>query len=100
MSATTEIRRKYALTKIACGDYLLPSNDGQTIWRLCTYEDGPSHGLEEWPRDVTLWGVWKWTGAGDAVDPGDWGQWDMWEGTLQTRAEAIHAALKMRGDHG
>jgi hypothetical protein len=98
MSATTEIRRKYALTKIKRGDYLLPSNDGRTIWRLCAYEDGIEQGLD---HDLgTVWGVWKWTGSGTTVDPEDWGAWEMWEGSLRTRAEAIQAALRMGGGHG
>ncbi len=100
MSATKEIRRKYALTKIKRGDYLLPSNDGRTIWRLCAYEDGPSTGITDWPGDVTFWGVWKWTGAGDTVDPQDWEPWEMMESMLPTRAEAVRAALKMGGGGG
>lgn len=37
--------RKYAMTRLAAGDYLLPSNDGRTLWRLERYEDGAAHGL-------------------------------------------------------
>lgn len=48
--STTE--RKYAMTRIATGDYLLPSNDARTIWRIERYTDGPSLGLD-WPR------VWR-----------------------------------------
>ena len=85
--------RKYVLTKIARGDYLLPSNSGKTIWRLCTYEDGIEQGLD---HDLgTVWGVWKWVGGGDVVDPLDWGRWEMWESSLRTRVEAIEAALRM-----
>jgi hypothetical protein len=86
--------RKYALTKIAKGDYLLPSNDGRTIWRLTVYEDGPSHGVEMMPRDREFWGTWKWVGMGTVVDPDDVGSWEMWEGSLPSRADAIKAALR------
>ena len=93
MAETTEAERKYALMKIAKGDYLLPSNDGRTIWRLSSYEDGIAQGLD---HDLgTVWGVWKRTGNGTTVDPSDWGAWEMQEGSLATRAEAIEAALRM-----
>lgn len=92
--------RKYALTKIKRGDYLLPSNDAKTVWRLATYRDstlsavGTTGGrLNE--RD--WWGVWKWTGPLDAVDIGDaaWdnGQWQSWDTLLETQAQAIESAL-------
>lgn len=87
--------RKYALMKIARGDYLLPSNDARTIYRLRTYEDGPSHGIEHWPRDLTFWGVSKWIGRGEAVDPDIWDAWEMVESQCRTRGEAIQAALRM-----
>lgn len=88
--------RKYALTKIAAGDYLLPSNDGKKLWRIAVYEDGPSHGLDT-PRDRSYWGVWRWTGdvgEGSYVDTTDWSQWDLWCQSHDTRAAAINAALK------
>lgn len=90
-----QTQRKYALTKVGKGDWLLPSNDGRTIWRIAQYEDGPSHGLIDWPRDERVWGVWKWTGHGDAVDPDEWADWEMWIGTLTTRATAIEEALSV-----
>lgn len=93
MARELPVERKYALTKIKRGDYLLPSNDGKTIWRLCTYEDGVEQGLD---HDLgTVWGVWKWEGSGDTIDPQDWDRWGMYESSLATRAEAIEAALKM-----
>jgi hypothetical protein len=87
--------RKYALSRIAAGDYLLPSNDGQTIWRIARYQDGPSSGLDL-PRDRTYWGVWRWTGRvalAHYVDIEDWDQWDFHDGFHQTRAEAMRVAL-------
>jgi hypothetical protein len=97
--------RNYSLIKIAQGDYLLPSNDGQTLWRIRRYEDGPSYGLEEWPRDRTFWGAWKYIGRipwqdgldsetyeNLVYDSDDWTGPVDWEST--TRAQAIDAALK------
>jgi hypothetical protein len=90
--------RKYALTRVATGDYIFPSNDGKTIWRVAKYEDGPSHGLDEMPRDRELWGLWKWREPiglqSPYVDTGDWNRWEFWEGWHETRQEAIDAALK------
>lgn len=90
--------RKYAMTKIDAGDYLLPANDGETLWRLKTYTEGPSSGLD-WPRDREVWGLWKWRPSAVArvhgrVDPDDWEDWEFWEGLCETRQEAIDAALK------
>ena len=38
----TTVARKYALTKIDPGDYLLPSNDATVLYRIRKYTDGPS----------------------------------------------------------
>ena len=89
------MERKYALTKVAAGDYLLPSNDGLTIWRIAKYEDGPSKGLDI-PRDRTFWGVWLWSGVYETavyVDTEAWDRWEMCEAGLDSRAEAIQSAL-------
>lgn len=91
------IERRYALTKIAPGDYLLPSNDAGTLWRLRRYTDGPTHGLEDWPRDRDLWGLWRYAyslHALEPVDPDDWSVWEMVGDGYETRAEAIRAAME------
>ena len=90
--------RKYALTKLAPGDWLLPSDDGKTLWRIRLYEDGPTHGMEI-AADRDFWGVWKWLGreGEDYVDPQNWSHWDFFEGLHDTRREAIDAALKLTG---
>jgi hypothetical protein len=99
---TTTIERKYVLRRIGKGDYLLPSNDGATLWRIRTYEDGPSHGLD-WPRDLTFWGLWKWDAPIDTtgrakIDPDDPDHWEYYDGTYKTRAEAIRAVLAASAD--
>ncbi len=97
------VERKYALTKVATGDYLLPSNDALTIWRLQSYVDGPSHGLDDWPRDRTLWRVLRWTGDLDAIPAALAREsedceafsrgWQECDDGLATRREAIDRAL-------
>lgn len=81
----------------------MPSNDGETLWRIAVYHDGPSFGLD-WPRDRKFWGAWRYDGRvrwreglSDAQAEAllDWGDWDGPEGLyLTTRREAIDAALK------
>lgn len=92
-------KRKYAMSKGAGpGDWLQLSNDGKTLWRIRRYEDGPSHGLEGWPRDKEIWGMWKWLGKiepGASMDLEDKGQWDFWEGFCESRKEAVKRALEI-----
>ena len=92
MEAQT-IERKYQLTKIEAGDYLLPSNDGRTVWRIRRYTDGPSGGLEHWPKDREVWGIWGWRGATLELTL-DEDKWAYWDGLCDTREEAIQLALK------
>ena len=89
-----KIERKYVLTKIAAGDYLLPSNDGKTIWRIMRYEDGPSYSLD-WPKDRMVWGAWSWRGDLDRVDPDAWDMWACGSQWCDTRQQAIDEALSM-----
>lgn len=93
--------RKYVLTKVAVGDYLLPSNDGKTIWRIHRYTEGPTTGLD-WPRDRDVWGVWRWPGGSGRPPELDlrWDHWQFWEGLHATRAEAVNAALAIRNLEG
>ena len=95
-SQTTAPERKYALSKIATGDYLLLSNDAQTFFRISSYTDGPSMGLD-WPRDRTVWVLRRWTGEvgiGCFVDTSaDSERWEEVETCIPTRREAIDTAL-------
>ena len=94
-SAVTD--RKYAMTKIAAGDYILPSNDAQTIWRIQRYTDGPSFGLVDWPRDRELWSVARWTGKtgpGCFIDTSlESTRWEEVGTSFSTRREAIEYAM-------
>lgn len=79
--------RKYVLTKIAAGDYLLPSNDGSRVFRLTLIDGGEFH---------NMWHVHEWTGSREAVDT-SWGApWDF-VGAEKTRAAAIREAMRLGG---
>jgi len=89
--------RRYALTKIAPGDYMFPSNDGTILWRISRYTDGPSNGLEI-PRDREFWGLWQWNERvrpGSYIDTSSWDRWDFCEGHLDNRRDVIDAAMRM-----
>ncbi len=97
------VDRVYKLTRLRKGDYLLPSNDAHTLWRISSYEDGPSHGIIEWPRDRIFWRLSRWDGGFPTIDQlaaaleDDWYWSDRWDevgGGFSTRTEAIEAALR------
>lgn len=80
-----EVERRYALTKIAPGDYLLPSNDGGTLWRIRRYDRG-------------RWSLWQWLGLiapGERPDPDNESEWELSAGGLPTREAAIREALDL-----
>lgn len=92
------VERRYALTKIEAGDYMLVGNDGQTLWRVRSYMDGPSLGLDDWPRDRVVWQVHRWPRPFDEIGEGEdlagYEHWEYEAGVLATRAEAIDYALE------
>jgi hypothetical protein len=94
--------RRYALTRVRAGSYLLPSNDMEVLWHIYSFEDGRSHGLDV--PDRTYWACACYRGsyraAVDAVarDLEDYGyvtrdDWHETDSYLRTRADAIRAAL-------
>jgi hypothetical protein len=96
----SRVERRYALTKARPGDYLLLSNDGRTMWRLTRYQDGPSYGLDDWPRDRWFWQAARWpepitpeTKLSKQYDIGDLSRWYVTDQMLATREEAIQCAL-------
>jgi len=99
---TKTVERKYALIRLSKGDYLLPSNDGQTLWRIYTYgEDGSA----EWGNGKkivgTFWGCAKYNRPLPSIpDPPpydfiEWVDWEPWATTMATRQEAIREALRI-----
>jgi hypothetical protein len=91
------IERHYTMVRVRAGDYLLPSNDGKTIWRIKAYdEDGSAEygdGTKVYGR---FWGIWKYIGR-DAthLDPYEWDRWAQWDSGYNTRAEAVQRALRV-----
>lgn len=93
------IERKFTLKTLAKGDYLLIGNDGKTLWRIRTYEDGPSHGVESMTRDREFWGVWRWdspvTLGKSAIEIDNDSRWNAWDLSMyKKREDAIQAALR------
>lgn len=93
--------RRYAMTKVGAGDYLLPSNDGLTLWRLQRYtEDGSLQQRigDEWTpvKGTRFWRLLRLTTRMDLlsiVDPDDETSWVEVESLLRSRTDAIEAAL-------
>ncbi len=87
MSVVEHMRPVYTMTRLGKGDYLLPSNDAQTLWRLYRWEEG--------------WNLWRWDGGfptldsiNAALEMDDWSRWECWSGPFATRAEAIRDAIR------
>jgi len=90
--------RRYALTKVEAGDYLLPSNDARTLWRIVR---GDENAGEENERLISVWQLWRYYGrVGNPPNlPDDfleWSEWELCESWCETRADAIRAALRSR----
>lgn len=94
-SKSPPIERKYAMTRVKAGDYILPDNDGETIWRLHKYEEDET---VTWADGRPVSGIWwrvlKWTPTRDGVlDPDDWDRFDEYGHGFRKREEAIQYAL-------
>lgn len=89
--------RRYALVRLAKGDYLLLSNDGKTLWRISTYtEDGSAVTDDGRVLAGTFWGTWRYRRAvqgGQPISADDWSDFEMDDCLLKTRKEAIRAVL-------
>jgi hypothetical protein len=87
----TAVERKYALTKIGEGDWLLPSNNAEIIWRIHRPRlTGQTHAWQLHTIPVLsfqriLDRNWE--------DPREWAHWDYDSGGYRTRREAIDAAM-------
>jgi hypothetical protein len=90
--------RKYRMIRLSAGDYLLPGNDGETIFRVAKYdEDGSIEGVTG-----EYWAVYRWPKPKNTLrERMPWGEspWDAWEewhliaDLFSTRQDAIDAAL-------
>jgi hypothetical protein len=77
-----QIERRYALTKVSPGDYVVPSNDAQSAFRM-TRSEGEG------------WDLWRWTDEVSRLEIGDWSRWECIAQQCATRAEAIAEAMRV-----
>lgn len=93
--------RKYALRKLSQGDYLLPSNDRHTFWRICIGEEANENDVGKPHR---IWELWRWIGTPDpeavalsiVEDHSSWtNHWECCSFGLPTRADAIKEAMRL-----
>lgn len=103
------MERRYKLTRIAAGDYLLPSNDGRTLLRITSYEDdgSASYVTDRGERRIVgaRWNVWRFSGTmaeaerlliddPDVLLDSEWERWWLLvAGTMLTRRAAVDYAL-------
>jgi hypothetical protein len=89
------VRRQYRMIRLEKGDYLLPSNDAQILWRIAQYHEDDG---------TKLWGLWRWDGGmptidqiAAALDEGMWtDRWEYWDGGYRKRSEVIAYLAKCR----
>ena len=98
--------RKHELRKIGSGDYLLPDDGKQVLWRVHRYGDlaaGGWRGMVE----VQCWAIWRYKEPLDgdgaikrwehpALVKEGWDGWQRVGAGRSTRTEAIQAALTRR----
>jgi hypothetical protein len=102
---TATVQRRYRMVKVAAGDWLLPGNDGRTLWRVYRYrEEGDAY----WTYDLDtpilgdFWAIARYERPIGDLDADevfmedflDWGKWETWRSVLRSRRDAVDAALK------
>lgn len=97
------MERKYQMTRMGAGDYLLPSNDGQTLWRIYRYEEYGSLSYAKPGGGYTEVRGWFWACARRPMpkewlsfeELRDWSdiEWEFYSGPLSSRREAIEETL-------
>lgn len=89
------VDRRYAMTRLGKGDYLLPSNDGRLLYRI-RRQDEPESGDPK-SRILSVWAVWRWLGAmesGNYANVEDENEWELIASWFDSRQRAIEWALK------
>ena len=85
------------MTRLRKGDYLLPSNDAQTLWRIYQYEEDGSL-IEELPdrAERPVVGLFWATARRSMPKEGafvheiaEWDDWEFYSGPHSTRQQAI-----------
>lgn len=108
MTAATP--RKYALIRVKAGDYLLPSNDTTTLWRIVQYEEDGSAEVSadgtHWRRlHGKFWNLFRRpmpndedeVGRSEIVSLDEWDGWEHWSGLHKTREDAIGDVMRAGG---
>lgn len=104
---TMTIERTFQMVKVSAGDWLLPSNDGQQLWRLRAYDetgdavlvdaDGNESTLIGRFWDASLCELSPQTIVDDEIeqfDVLDPSLWSLQATCLRSRTEAIEFALR------
>lgn len=108
VSSTSTPFRKWSMKRIGKGDYLLPSNDLATWWRIHRYvEDGSLQQGNRTGGWTTVrgyrWALYRAPTSritqivSEGNDPFDLDHWDSWEhysAPYDTRTEAVADALR------
>lgn len=92
--------RRYAMTRVAAGDWVLPSNDGRTLYRIKSYEeDGSAQWRDSRGRERPVrgkwWGVLRYTGPTGGFIELDGDLWEWFDHGYPTRSAAVDAALRL-----
>lgn len=96
--------RKYQMTRLRRGDYLLPSNDRRTLWRIYAYEEDGS--LERSDGTKVLGTFWACARRpmpqpGALIDVDEFlYTFGFWAGPFLTRRDAIDEALRVSDSEG
>lgn len=89
--------RRYKLTRLEPGDYLLLSNDAKTLWRIADYNEWGSLEIDGKPITGRFWELFRRPAPARTqpiIDVIDWSGWKFWSGLHSTRNEALAAALR------
>jgi hypothetical protein len=98
-------QRKYQMTRIEAGDYLVPSNDSTELWRFTRYEEDGSLADDDGGNKVVgmFWRAGRFNGTLDQAqalmnrDPDeflDWSRWFEQDSLLPSRKAAIEVMLR------
>lgn len=84
--------RVWRMRRLGPGDYILPSNDLQTLWRICK---------EAQPDGDDTWDLFRWRKPAPIIEEDvalaivedDWTDWSCAMSGLRTRAAAVEEAI-------
>jgi hypothetical protein len=96
--------RHFRMIRVASGDWILPGNDGKTLYRLQRYEESGDafwtlRGVKQKKIVGWFWAAYEYDRkiASDADLVDDMLEWDHWTcvaSTMKTRKEAIESVVR------